>query len=235
MLVKTNLIFKGYDAFTFYPFIFVRPARAKDTALIAHELVHYREQKKYLVLPWLWRYFTSRSFRLRAELRGYAEQVRLNGLDVAGAVKMLATYGSGYSEEGLTQLLQAELQRLTTTPDLYTLVGAQGQSRIEIFRQMSPGWDSGSGEALNLESLHQANEYAKGMGYRADVGVFMSQEGNLVLNWNDPPTTPEVAGKTVEIEFGQVASVYIERTGAEFRALYGDPIIPKPPALKTAS
>lgn len=235
MLVKTNLIFKGYDAFTFYPFIFVRPSRANDKALIAHEMVHYREQKKYLVIPWLWRYFTSRQFRLRAELRGYAEQVRLNGIDLPGAVKMLATYGSGHTEDELTQLLKDELQRVITTPDLYALVGSQGQSRIEIFRQMSAGWDSGSGEALNLESLRQANEYAKGMGYRADVSVFMSQEGNIVLNWNDPPSTPEVAGKTVEIEFGQTVSVYIERTGAEFRALYGDPIIPKPPALKTAS
>jgi len=234
MLVKTNLIFKGYDAFTFYPFIFIRPSRAKDVALVAHEMVHYREQKKYLVIPWLWRYFTSREFRLRAELRGYAEQVRLGGIDLPGAVKMLETYRFNRTPEELLQLLKEQLQRTITTPDLYTLVGAQGQSRIEIFRQMSAGWDNGRGQALNLESLRQANEYARGMGYRADVSVFMSEEGNIVLNWFDPPATAETAGKTVEIEFGQVVSVYIERTGAEFRALYGDPIIPKPPALKIA-
>ena len=233
MLVKTNLIFKGYDAFTVYPFIFIRPTRANDQALVAHEKIHYREQRKALVLPWFWRYFTNRDFRLRAELRGYVEQIRLGGIGIWEAAQMLDTYDTGRSQEELRRLLQDELKRTVTTPDLYTLVGSNGQARIEIFRQMEAGWDHGRGEALKLESLRKANEWAQGIGYRMDVSVFMSTDGNIVLNWHDPLPSVDGSGKIVELEFGEVVSVYIEKTGVEFRALYGDPAIPKPPANTT--
>jgi len=232
MLVKTNLVFKGYNAFTFYPFIFVRPACAQDAALIGHEMVHYRDQQKTGVLKWVWKYLTDEDFRLDAELRGYAEQVRLGGIESWEAAKMLTTYDTGRSPEELNKLLLQQIHRSTLTPDLYTLVGELGRSRIELFRQTPAGWDHGQGEVLNLESLRKANEFACGMRYCMDVSVYMSTEGNLVLTWHDPVSTQRGDGRIVELEFGDVVKVFIEDTGQEFRVLSGDPRIPTPPGAK---
>lgn len=232
MLVKTNLVFKGYNAFTFYPFIFVRPACAKDAALIGHEMVHYREQQKTGVFRWMWKYFTDEDFRLATELRGYAEQVRLGGITTWDAAKLLSTYNTGRSPEELNKLLVQQVGRATVTPDLYTLVGELGRSRVELFRQVQAGWDHGKGEPLKLESLRKANDFAQGMRYCMDVSVYMSTEGNLVLNWHDPVSTRKGDGRVVEVEFGDVVSVFIENTGQEFRVLSGDPRIPIPPGAR---
>ena len=70
MIITTRFVFKGFDAFTVWPFIFVRPECKDDAALIEHELVHYREQRKTLTVPWLLRYWLSKKFRFHAELRG---------------------------------------------------------------------------------------------------------------------------------------------------------------------
>lgn len=232
MLVKTNLVFQGCDAFTFYPFIFVRPARAKDAALIGHEMVHYREQQETGVVRWVWKYLTDKDFRLSAELRGYAEQVRLGGITTWEAARLLTTYRTDHSREELNKLLVQQVGRATLTPDLYTLVGEHGRTRIELFRQVRAGWDHGKGEPLKLESLRKANEYAQGLRYCMDVSVYMSTEGNLVLNWHDPVSTNKGDARVVEVEFGDVVSVFIENTGQEFRVLSGDPRIPIPPGAK---
>jgi hypothetical protein len=232
MIIKTNLIPKGFCAFTFYPFIFVRPASAEDPALLAHEMIHYREQKKHWTIPWVWKYFTNKQFRLQAELRGYAEQVRLGGVTTWDAVKMLSQYQTGKTPEELSKLLLEEIRLVTVTPNLYRLVGSNGQGRIELFRQTEPGWDHGEGLALSHASLKMAEEYCEGMRYCMGVSVFMSQEGHLVLSWCDPPSAIPGQGQVVEVEFGGVVSVFIERTGEEFRVLSGDPRIPIPPGAK---
>ena len=92
MLVKTKWIFKGFDAFTCYPFIFVRPEKADNQALLAHETVHYQEQRKWFVVPWLLAYLLSPSFRCRAELRAYRQQIAMGGITVQQAAKLMETY-----------------------------------------------------------------------------------------------------------------------------------------------
>lgn len=232
MIIRTRLISKGRNAFTFYPFILVRPTSASDLALLGREMIHYREQQDLGVIQWFWRYCTDEDFRLGAELRAYAEQVRLGGITTWEAAKLLSTYDTGHSPEELNKLLVLQVGRATVTPDLYTLVGELGRSRIELFRQVQAGWDHGKGEPLRLESLRKANEYAQGMRYCMDVSVYMSTEGNLVLNWHDPVSTRKGDGRVVEVEFGDVVSVFIENTGQEFRVLSGDPRIPIPPGAK---
>lgn len=92
MIVKSNLpkLFKA-DALCIAPFIFVRPECASDSALIAHEMVHYKEQVAVLVIPWWIRYLCSRKFRLLAELRAYSKQIALKGIYLERAAYLIST------------------------------------------------------------------------------------------------------------------------------------------------
>lgn len=107
MLLKTDWVFKGYEAFTCWPFIVVRPGCASDKALIEHELVHYREQRRVLTLPWLLCYWLSKEFRLKAEVRAYKRQIELGGITLNRAAEMLETYGTGRSYNELIKLLES--------------------------------------------------------------------------------------------------------------------------------
>lgn len=44
MIISIRFVPQRFAAITFWPFIFVLPEQRGDTALIEHELVHYREQ-----------------------------------------------------------------------------------------------------------------------------------------------------------------------------------------------
>ena len=96
MIVSTNLIFKGFSAFSLWPFIFVRPEHRNDTALIEHELVHYREQA-WIMPIWVVLYLVSRKFRLAAEVRGYTRQIELGGITREQAAHALLSYRLGIS------------------------------------------------------------------------------------------------------------------------------------------
>ena len=109
MLVRTNLIPKAFDAFTCWPFIFVRPACARDEGLLIHERVHYEEQRKSWVVPWLLRYAVSKRFRFEAELRGYCAQIRCGGIDLDRAAELLSLYGTGVTVADARSALAAAL------------------------------------------------------------------------------------------------------------------------------
>ena len=91
MIITTTLVREPYGAVTVWPFIFVLPSYRSDAALIAHEMVHYREQA-WITPIWLLRYFLSRSFRMAAEVRAYKVQIALGGITPLGASQMLLTY-----------------------------------------------------------------------------------------------------------------------------------------------
>lgn len=97
MIIKTDWVPSNFDAITCYPFILVRPYRAEDSALLAHEMVHYEEQKKCLVVPWLLRYWLSPKFRLASEVRGYKAQMKMGGITRSEAARLLTTYGMSVS------------------------------------------------------------------------------------------------------------------------------------------
>jgi len=92
MLVRTHLIPGGFDAFTVWPFIFVRPGMESNAGLIAHETVHLKEQRAAWVLPWLLRYWLSRAFRLEAEKRAYAVQLEMGALTAQQVAEYMARY-----------------------------------------------------------------------------------------------------------------------------------------------
>lgn len=96
MIVTIKLIPAKFDAVTVWPFIFVRKEQLLNTALIEHELVHYREQA-WITPFWLLRYFFSKKFRLAAEVRGYKRQIELGGITVKTAAVLLTQYGIGVS------------------------------------------------------------------------------------------------------------------------------------------
>lgn len=107
-IVKTNFIAKGFDAFTVCPIIFVRPEKADDHALIAHEIVHYCEQEKMGVALWLARYAASKTFRLEAEVRAYKRQIELGGITVEKAAQLLTQYKLGISHAEAVAKLKEE-------------------------------------------------------------------------------------------------------------------------------
>lgn len=92
MLIKTKYIPKGFQAFTVYPFIFIKPEAAEDKALIAHETVHYLEQKGMGTAKWLLKYATSTDFRYQAEVRAYKKQIELGGITLDEAASMIDLY-----------------------------------------------------------------------------------------------------------------------------------------------
>ena len=95
MIITTKLIPKNFDAFTCWPFIFMRPECAVDKSLVLHEMVHYNEQRAAWVVPWLLRYAFSKQFRFEAEVRGYKVQVADGGVSLAHATHMLTQYAAG--------------------------------------------------------------------------------------------------------------------------------------------
>lgn len=104
MLIATKLIPRGYDAITFWPFIFVLPDKQSNKPLIEHELVHYREQA-WITPIWILRYALSRRFRLEAEVRAYKRQLALDGITQDQAAEMLCRYGLGITLAQAKQLL----------------------------------------------------------------------------------------------------------------------------------
>jgi hypothetical protein len=94
MIVCTTLIPKGFSACSLWPFIFVRPEYRNDTALIEHELVHYREQA-WITPIWVLLYLVSRKFRLTAEVRAYTRQIELGGVTREQAAHALLGYRLG--------------------------------------------------------------------------------------------------------------------------------------------
>ena len=94
MIVGTNLIPQGFSAFCLWPFIFVKPEHRSDSALIAHELVHYQEQA-WITPLWVALYLISRKFRLAAEVRAYTRQIQLGGVTREQAAKALLSYRLG--------------------------------------------------------------------------------------------------------------------------------------------
>jgi hypothetical protein len=95
VIVTTNLIPTPFAAFTVWPFIFVLPQMADNKGLIEHELVHYREQRLCLTLPWWMLYLLSRKFRMAAEVRAYKRQIEVGGISRANAASFLLNYRLG--------------------------------------------------------------------------------------------------------------------------------------------
>lgn len=104
MIIKTNLIPKGYQAMSVWPFILVLPEFSDNIGLIEHEMVHYKEQA-WVVPIWWARYLLSKSFRQAAEVRAYKRQIEVGGISKEWAAAMLCTYGLNITQTQAFDLL----------------------------------------------------------------------------------------------------------------------------------
>jgi hypothetical protein len=76
-------------------------------------------------------------------------------------------------------------------------LGAHAAERLTMLLECKTGWDGCDAAALNLASLNIASHFVSTFDLREkEVGVFMSRDGNIVLNWPRPNDH-----KIVEIEF----------------------------------
>ncbi len=105
MIIKTKLIFEGFEAFTFRPFIFVHPDHANNEGLIAHEMTHYKEQW-WIPLIWVARYCLSKKFKLAAEIRAYKAQIAGKYLTTEQAAEWLVKYDFNITYEESLKLLR---------------------------------------------------------------------------------------------------------------------------------
>lgn len=92
-------------------------------------------------------------------------------------------------------------------------LGEYNVARLREFAKLSFGWDSGRGQPLSLSSLKSASQFLSDTGFRPDnPSVFMSADGNVVLNWLDRSNMSSI----IELEFtGGEINYYIEKTDEE--------------------
>ncbi|WP_119681211.1 hypothetical protein [Indioceanicola profundi] len=103
--------FDGFHAFACWPFIVIRTDVADEARIVLHEQVHYAEQRRCLLLPWLAMYFLSRRFRLKAEVRAYGVQVRAGVVSLEQAARSLTRYRTGISVDEAADILRRFLGR----------------------------------------------------------------------------------------------------------------------------
>lgn len=108
MIIETRFLPGFIHGLAIWPFIFVQPRFGSHYGLIQHELVHFHEQKRWLVVPWLVAYLLSRKFRLNAELRAYRRQIEVGGISVKRAASNLMQYRLGINYEQAVALLDGE-------------------------------------------------------------------------------------------------------------------------------
>jgi hypothetical protein len=97
------LVPKPFSGFSAWPFIIVKDKA--DKVLIAHEMVHYKEQA-WITPIWLLRYWLSKSFRLQAEVRAYRVTIALGGMTIEQAALWLCNYDDSLSPMAALRMLQ---------------------------------------------------------------------------------------------------------------------------------
>lgn len=99
MIISSQLIPARFDALTAWPFILIRPEARDSSALLLHEMVHYREQRNCGVLPWLLLYAISARFWMAAEVRGYLLRIAAGSISLDRATTLPMQYGADITYE----------------------------------------------------------------------------------------------------------------------------------------
>lgn len=97
-------------------------------------------------------------------------------------------------------------------------VGTAGLKRLGNFFRLQAGWDGRASKPIDLNSVAVFSSFFAETGLRPDqLGVFMSAQGNVVVNW------PDQAGQLIELEFhSSGVDYFIERSGEEGTDKRGD-------------
>ncbi|UST52980.1 hypothetical protein NF681_11555 [Comamonadaceae bacterium OTU4NAUVB1] len=100
-------------------------------------------------------------------------------------------------------------------PSTKNALGASGLIRLEQFLALEAGWDSGYGEPLNIRSLEKLSFFLEESRIQPPrLGTFMSQDGNLIINWLD------ANNKIIELEFSSnQVSIFKEKDSRSYELL----------------
>lgn len=92
-----------------------------------------------------------------------------------------------------------------------TAIGNTGLRRLANFFRLHAGWDGNSSKPIDLHSVEVFSSFFADTGFRADgLSVFMSGQGNVVVNWLDQNN------QLIELEFLKSGVEYfVESTGEE--------------------
>ncbi|MFC5438513.1 hypothetical protein [Rhodanobacter ginsenosidimutans] len=81
-------------------------------------------------------------------------------------------------------------------PSAKAVLGELGIQRLESFLQLRAGWDGPTSKPIRLDSIDVFSQFFSDTALRPEqMGVFMSAEGNVVVNWLDK------TAQLVELEF----------------------------------
>lgn len=104
-IIATRLLFWA-QAMTVTPsLLLIRPERANDKALLAHEAEHARQMRAEGVLRFWFMYVFSREFRLDAELEAYRVQIAAGGSQELCAQALATKYFLGITVAQARELL----------------------------------------------------------------------------------------------------------------------------------
>ena len=114
-------------------------------------------------------------------------------------------------------LLQEETSTLISDA-AKAAIGDAGLKRLENFFRLSAGWDGRASKPIDLNSVAVFSRFFSETGLRPDdLGIFMSAQGNVVVNW------PDQDSRLVELEFlPSGIDYFIERSGEEGNVPKGD-------------
>lgn len=104
------------------------------------------------------------------------------------------------------------------SPGARAALGADGLERLATFSNLTAGWDDGAGEPLKFDSLRQLDGFFSWSELSPDnLGLFMSQDGNLITNW------PDSQDCLIELEFSdREISAFFEADGITLVGEIGD-------------
>lgn len=90
-------------------------------------------------------------------------------------------------------------------------IGIGGLKRLERFFRLQAGWDGRASKPIDLNSVAVFSSFFAETGLRPDhLGVFMTAQGNVVVNWLDQDR------QLVELEFrSSGVDYFIESSGEE--------------------
>ena len=145
----------------------------------------------------------------KAEVRVHAMHRDVNPEYLTPDTQQLSTIKVG--------LLQANDSTLIGE-DARFVIGAAGLKRLQSFLRLQNGWDGKSSKPINLKSVEVFSSFFADSGLRPkELGIFMSAQGNVVVNW------PDHDDRLVELEFlPNGVEYFMESSGEEGTVPKGD-------------
>ena len=145
----------------------------------------------------------------KAEVRVHAMHRDLNPEYLTPDTQQLSTIKVGLLQANDSTLIGEEAR---------SVIGAAGLKRLQSFLQLQSGWDGKSSKPINLKSVEVFSSFFADSGLRPkELGIFMSAQGNVVVNWLDQDD------RLVELEFlPNGVDYFMERSGEEGTVPKGD-------------